>query len=97
MNVKRALEMLQAELWLAVSMRKKEKKKKQWAIFLCESFSAVTRFDFLLSLRASVCLFGHSSSKPRFASSAILTPGGAWKSVQRLRISLYWMFFFSRW
>lgn len=26
-NVKRALEMLQAELWLAVSMRKKEKKK----------------------------------------------------------------------
>lgn len=95
MNVKRALEMLQAELWLAVSMRKK--RKKQWAIFLCKSFSAVTRFDFLLSFRASVCLFGRSSSKPRFTSSAILTPGGAWKSVQRLRISLYWMFFFSRW
>lgn len=51
MNVECTLEMLQPELWLVVSMRKRSESFK--------SFSADTRFDFCVSLSVHwfVCLF----------------------------------------
>lgn len=91
MNVECTLEMLQPELWLVVSMRKRSESFK--------SFSADTRFDFCVSLSVHwfVCLFALSFSKPYSSSSAILTLEGVWKSVQGFQISHYWMFFCSRW
>lgn len=75
-DFKRALEMLQAELWLVVSMRKCS------VLFSSTSLSLLSHSSVFLSFKASVCLFGLSFSKTYFASSAILTHGGVWKSVQ---------------